>query len=150
MAWITPTEAHVLTRISSAELEAVRNAVLADGQADPVAETLEQTIDEVRGYIAGNPKNVLGPALSIPEKLLAATLSIFVPRFLSRPGGTAIDPEGERAKQRDAAIRLLERVSEDKFGIEEPTETTDEKPFVQTPRYISRKRDFTRNRQSGL
>ncbi len=150
MAWIIPTENDILSRISSAELEAIRSAVLADGQADPVSETLDQVIDEVRGFIAGNPANVLGPDGTIPEKLLNAALSIFVPMFLARAGGTAIDPEGERAKQRDRAYKTLERVSDGKFAIDEPAEKSDETPFVQQPKYNGRDRDFTRNRMDGI
>jgi hypothetical protein len=150
MPWITPTEDDILTRISSSELEAVRAAVLGDGQADPVLTTLDQVIDEVRGYVSGNRENVLGLDGTIPDKLLGVTLSIFVPLFLARAAGLSIDPEGERAKARDQAYRTLKAVASGEFRIEEPTEKDDATHFVQQPKYSGRNRDYTRDRMDGI
>jgi len=50
MAWITITESDLLTAISGDELASFREAALADAQADPVAPTIAQVTDLVRGY----------------------------------------------------------------------------------------------------
>jgi hypothetical protein len=49
MAWIIPAEADVLTVLSETELATYRAAALASGQSDPLAPTLAQVVDLVRG-----------------------------------------------------------------------------------------------------
>ena len=49
MAWIIPAESDVLTVLSEAELATYRAAALAAGQTDPLAPTLAQVVDLVRG-----------------------------------------------------------------------------------------------------
>ena len=51
MAWIIPAESDVLTALSETELATYRAAALASGQADPLAPTLAQVVDLVRGYV---------------------------------------------------------------------------------------------------
>jgi hypothetical protein len=127
MSWIVITEAHLLTKISGPELEAVRAAALADAQADPVQPTLDQVTREVRGYVAGCAANQLGDGNTIPDELLDAALSLAVVRFLSRAGGLSIDGEDNpRMKAAEAARQLLRDVAACRFAITQPEAVSDE------------------------
>ena len=60
MAWIIPAESDLLTAFSETELATYRAAATASGQADPVAPTLAQVVDLVRGYVGAYKPNTLG------------------------------------------------------------------------------------------
>lgn len=124
MAWTSITIETLKTRNAGAEVEALRSAALADGQADPVPEIIQMVVDEVRGYIAA--ANVsLGEGATIPSKLLLAAINRIRFEAATRmPGGSLLDDD--RRSSNTAAVRLLERVSEGKFTVEEPTTVEDE------------------------
>lgn len=127
MAWIAITESHLLTAISGPELEALRAAALADGQADPVADVLSQVTERIRGDVAANASNVLGPTGQIPERLLSAALALIVWDIMRRPGASIIDDENQsRAKAVDRAEALLKRVADGTYAIEDPTTGEDQ------------------------
>lgn len=115
--WISPTENDLLTSLSETELASYRSAALASGQADPVAPTLAQIVDLVRGYVGAYRPNVLGAAGTIPQKLLAPAVDLVAVRLPQRVGVT---PKDVRKAAADAAIRLLEQVAAGDFNIEEP------------------------------
>jgi phage gp36-like protein len=119
MTWITITASDVKTRLTGVELTALQSVALASGQADPLDEVVSQVIDEVRGYVAANPKNTLGDAGTIPPKLLSAALAIIRYRLATRLPVKSILTE-QRVKENEAAIRLLERIADNKFAIEDP------------------------------
>lgn len=119
MAWIPITEARILTKVSGAELDALRAAALAEGQVDPVAEIISQVTDEIHGYIPAHVTR--GAADTVPSRLMGAALDRCVWEIMKRPGASIIDDGGEsRAKANAAAIKLFERVSDGKFAIEDP------------------------------
>lgn len=150
MAWITPTENDLKTRLSGPELSAFRAAALDAGQDDPVDYVMDQAIDLVRGYVAACPRNVLGLAGTIPQKLLGALLDILVIDVMKRAGGLIVDADGERKKAKDEALRLLERVADGKFAIEEPETEDTETHGAVTPSTSSPTRYFDQDSQSGL
>jgi hypothetical protein len=118
MAWIVISEADLLTRVSGAELEALRTAALGDGQADPVAELFTQITDEIHGYL---PPSLAGAANAVPSRLLGAALDRIIWELMKRPGATIIDDaNGSRAKANAAATALFQRVAEGKFLVENP------------------------------
>lgn len=119
--WITVTEDHLKQAVSGPELDAFRAAALAAGQADPVSGIISEITQEVRGYVAACSRNQLGPVGTIPDELLHAFLSIFVPRFQTRAGGVLIDPNGQRQRDQDNARTLLSQVASCKFAIVQPT-----------------------------
>ena len=119
MAWITITEKDVLTVLSGPQLEGVREAALDPIQPDPIAPTVSQVVALVRGYVAGNPANQLGAGETIPAKLMAPALDLIAVRVPQRIGQSPSEGRKDLAKD---AIRLLERVSEGKFDIEEPAD----------------------------
>jgi hypothetical protein len=121
MSWRALTEADLLAKMSSPELEAFRAAAIADGQADPIAAAIGQVTDLVRGYIASNTKNTLDVATdTLPVRLIPAAVDILVVDIPARAGGVQIDPEDARAKAKAQAIRLLEQVAADRFSIADP------------------------------
>lgn len=151
MSWITITEADLVTKLSGAELEALRDAVLADGQMDPVQPAIDQVTREVRGYVAACASNTLGDGNTIPDELLEAALSLLVIRFLSRVAGLSIDGEGDpRMKAAEQAKTLLRDVAACRFAIAQPETVSDEVIGSPSPSMAPRTRHFTRAKQDGI
>ena len=71
MAWISIAEADLAERLAAAELVAVQTAATGDA-GNPVPEVVASVVAEVRGRVAANPRNKLGPAGTIPAELRAA------------------------------------------------------------------------------
>lgn len=141
--WREVTEADVLTAISGTELEAYRDAALQAGQADPVAPTISQVVNEVRGYVDASGRYSLGDGETVPEKLVNATVAIVVARIPARVGMSA----GEaREKLADNARKLLESVAAGRFGLEEPETPDTEESSAQTPSFKGRARRQGRER----
>lgn len=122
MSWRQITEADVLTKLSSPELEAFRATAIADGQTDPIPAAITNVTELVRGYVASNPSNDLDAdnADTVPVRLIPAAVDILVVDIPARAAGTQIDPDDARSKAKAQAIKLLERVADDKFSIEDP------------------------------
>lgn len=151
MAWIAITEAHLLAVISGAELEGLRNAALADGQADPVAPTISRIVDRIRGDVASSGKYDLDvDSAKIPDRLLDAALALILMRFMSRPAAAVIDDAaGTRAKAAASAERLLERVAAGDYAIEDPVSGADQSGSNISV-VGSNTRHFTRDKMRGL
>lgn len=152
MNWRAITESDVLTQISGAELEALRGAVLASGQSDPVQPCIDAVTAKVRGFVAANSSNSLDSDKSkVPDRLIEGAVSLIIIQIMTRAGGTMIDPEGARQKAADEANRLLRDVSAGKFSIADPV-TGNEGISAVPPVYIpSRTRSrFDRASQEGL
>jgi hypothetical protein len=150
MSWITITADEVKTRLAGAELSAFQTAALATGQTDPLPEITAQVVDEVRGYVAACRSNTLGPAGTIPPRLLSATLAIIRFRLANRlPGGTAL-VDDLRVKEYEGAVSLLGKVAECDFAVEDPTGDATSGAQTNTPRITPRVRRFDRCSQEGL
>ena len=118
MAWITPAESDLLLAISGAELAALRKAALATGQADPVAPSMYNAAQTVRGYVAACHQNTLGPEGTVPDELLQALADTTVCNIIKRvPGYDISEP---RQTARDAATALLKDVAACKFALAQP------------------------------
>jgi len=146
MAWISITEADLLTVMSGPELEGYRAAALADGQTDPVQPVIDQVTDLVRGYVGGCKANTLG-ATGIPQKLLAPAVDLIAVRI---PGRVGKSPKTGRKDAAEAAIKLLERVAACGFDIEEPATPTTESSSSPSPRIPARQNHFGREAQDGI
>jgi phage gp36-like protein len=123
MSWSGITPESLATRLSQAELEALGTQQLDVWQADPVQEILTQVTDEIRGYIAVNAFNRVGPADTLPTQLHSAALAIARYRLLGRlaAGKSADDLGGEfRQRDYDDAIRLLRDVAKGDYAVEQP------------------------------
>lgn len=110
-AWITLSEDDVRTEINGQELEAWRNAAKYGSEADPVAGILASVTNFVRGFIARNPKNRLGPAGTLPECLKEVALPLITDRIMKRSFGEVIDPSGRRKSAMETALSLLRDIA---------------------------------------
>jgi hypothetical protein len=147
MAWIIPAESDLLTAFSETELATYRAAALASGQADPVAPTLAQIVDLVRGYVGAYRPNTLGAEGTIPQKLLAPAIDLAAVRLPQRVG---VAPKDVRKAAGDQAIRLLEQVAAGVFNIEEPDEASTETTSAPRPTICARRAHFTPRAEEGL
>lgn len=109
--WRALTEADLMTRLSGKELLAFRNTGFGPGEVDPVSTLLGSVTDKVRGAIAGDPRNVLGPDGQLPRVLIDAALSIAVLRVMTRCFGEVLDPSGQRVKDGESAEGILRDVA---------------------------------------
>lgn len=147
MAWIAITEADVQSRLAGAELTAFKNAAKASGQADPVAELISQTVDEVRGYIAACSRNTLEEGQKVPSKLKSATLALIVYRMITR---LPIDVSQERREENTRANSLMREVAACRFAIEEPTTADAEVISAPSPKTSRPSRNFSQENQEGV
>jgi phage gp36-like protein len=147
MAWQTITASDVLSKLSGAELSALQTAALGDGQTDPLPGIVTAVVDEVRGYIAANRNNRLGAAGTVPSKLVSASLSIIRHRLCTRLPVKSLLTE-ERVKEKEDAIRLLERTSDGRFAIEDPQ--TDETSVAKVQQVSKPTRKTSREKLAGL
>jgi len=147
MAWITPAESDVLTVLSETELATYRAAATASGQADPLAPTLAQVVDMVRGYVGAYKPNTLGLPGTIPQKLLATALDLVAVRIPQRVG---VPPKDVRQMAANRAVRLLEQVAAGTFNIEEPDSPTLETTEAPRPSILAHRRHFTQHSEEGV
>lgn len=150
MAWREITEDDLLHRLSGDELSALRTAGLGDSQDDPVSEHISQITETARGYIAAHAENELGPAGTLPERLIRAACDMLVIDASSRLGGLLIDLNETRVEANKAAIRLMERVAEGKFEIEAPDTAGDDSPTPPSPSMYDKTSNWTRAKQEGI
>lgn len=111
--WVPITEADLLTVLNGQELAGLRAAALGAGQSDPVAPTLAQVAELVRGYVASAPGLALdGRGGYIPARLLPAALDILASRIPQRVGQS---PSAGRKAKEEAALVLLRDVAAGRF-----------------------------------
>lgn len=131
--WITPTEADVLTRLSSPELESYRTAGSAAGESDPLEAQIAATVDHMRMYIARCAHNravlAASAAGTIPPRLLHTFLDLVAADIRARIGGGGIVPNDDGRRQRkEMAQKTLEAIArcelqvDDDADIDEPDE----------------------------
>ena len=148
MPWIPITEAMVRTRLAGAELNALQNAALGDNQTDPLPEIVAQVVDEVRGYVAAGGVT-LGAGSTIPSKLQSATLAIIRYRLATRLPVKSFLTEDRKTENADA-LRLLNRVADGKYAVEEPTDPDAESIGAPSPRFSPKTRVYDRQSQDGI
>jgi hypothetical protein len=148
MSWRSITENDLTKKISALELDAFRDAALDDGD-DPIAAQIESTTDMVRGYIVTSGVD-LGPAGTLPERLIGPACDVIILDIMSRAGGIVIDDDSVRRTNAASARKLFERVADGKYAIDDPvtgTESTD----ADLPIYhATRTRRFDRRSQDGI
>lgn len=118
--WTALTEEKLLTRMSGKELEKLRAAALAAGQADPVQGVFDEVTRKVRSRVRACKANKLGATGTIPDELMDDALALCVVKVMTRPGGIMIDPEGQRAKDADRAEDNLDKAAKCLIAIEQP------------------------------
>lgn len=150
MAWVTITEANLLTRISGPELSAIRAAALGAGQADPVAETIKNTVMYVRGRVAACKQNTLGAGQTIPEELMQQALALIVVAFMDRAAGLMIDANGQRKRDAERAEEILKDVAACEFAVEQPATPSTQVISSPEPSISANEPGFTRDEQDGV
>lgn len=124
MSWTTITEAYVQTKLSGAELTALKTVALATAQTDPLPEVITQVVAEVRGYVAGCQNNVLGDGATVPSELLGAALARIRFELAGRLPVPGLLTEDRRTANSNA-IQLLRDVMRCDFKIIPPVTAAD-------------------------
>lgn len=120
MSWRQLIEADLAGHLSDTELQRIRAAAVGKN-GDPIADTLRGITDTVRGFISGNPANVLGPDNTLPAELIDAACHIAVVHVWTRVGGGLLDPKGLRKEAADEAMKFLrDSVATGRFRIRPP------------------------------
>lgn len=135
MPWTTLTVTHVRELLSGPELQAAQTAALATDQTDPLAGVVEQTVREVRGYVAANSANKLSAnQAEVPGNLMRTALAIVRYRLVSRLPVASLVTEGRRKEYEDA-IALLRDVAAGRYAVDVPESvaTTSETPMPSAP-----------------
>jgi phage gp36-like protein len=124
MAWQQITEEQLKSRLSGPEYDLLSSAALAADQGNPLPEIITEVTDEVRGYIAAQYPLEAGSTL--PSKLVGTAVTIIAWRAALRLN-VKILLSDSRKNEYEAAIKLLQRVADGKFAVEEPA-TADTEP----------------------
>lgn len=119
MAWSAISATDVEEALSGPELAAVRTrAGASDGSDDDkLAGIIAKVTDQVRGYIEACPKNRVGAAGTLPERVHLHAIALIRVALLNRLNLNVSEARMEEYKE---ARRYFERVSECKVSIEQP------------------------------
>jgi len=148
MAWQTIAAEDLQEKMTGAEVGALQTAALASGQSDPIPNIITRVIDEVRGYIAAGGY-ALEDGSFIPSKLVDATLTIVGWRAALRLNVKVLLSDARRAEY-EQALRLLARVGDGKFAIEEPTIEDDESLGAPSPSFNDKTLTRQPSNQDGI
>lgn len=155
MSWITLTATDIRDRLGAPEYQAVGEAALAEGQADPWPALIDDATEHVRGQIGSNPKNTLGAAGTIPAACKRHLISLIIWDALNRFGLSTLLGETRKLdyEKADAYFRSVARGD---IAVEQP-ETAGEEAFrnregafATADVELSTKRRATRDRLDGL
>lgn len=122
MAWRAITEKDLLTQISESELAGIR--ANAKKGTDPVGDSIALITESVRGYVAANPSNAIGPAGTLPERLIRDAVALLVPELYGRTAGLLIDLSEVRKTAAESAERKMRDVAGKRFAVEVPESGT--------------------------
>jgi hypothetical protein len=122
MAWVTLTESDILRKVSSPELAALRTKVLADGQADPLAEEIAACVRQVRAKV--KVRNVPASDESlIPDELLTAAADITTWRLIGRLPVKSLATDERKLAYTDG-LAALDDAADGKMVITPPEEAS--------------------------
>jgi hypothetical protein len=145
--WRELTESDVVAVLNEAERAGYQAAAIADGQ-NAMQDSITLVTHHCRGFIADNAENPLAEGLTLPERVHLSALHLIRVELLTR---LDIEVSKDRADAGKAATRFLERVSDGKVKIEQPTGATEDSGAVQTIKVLSNhERQATREKLSGL
>lgn len=114
--WIQITEIDVLDAENGAVVSAAREALLADGQGDPLPGIIDSVVQEVRGRVAAGGYR-LAAGSTIPAVLETTAVDLIIYRLTRRLPNLRHKHYQERAEAADK--RLLE-IAKGLFAIPEP------------------------------
>lgn len=117
--WRAITEDDVESSMAGPELDAIRRAAGdADGEdEDKLPAIIAAVTDEARAHIEDCAENRLGPAGTVPERVIHHAIAIIRVRLLSRVN---MDTGDLRTAEYRDAVAFFRRVSECRVKIEAP------------------------------
>jgi hypothetical protein len=107
-------------------------------------------VDEIRGYVAACGSNTLGPAGTLPPRLIAAALAIFRHRAATRLPGMSGLIDDLRQREYDDALRQLRDVAACRFAVEEPAGDATSSGGGASPLLAQRPSHFGRQAEDGI
>lgn len=144
MSWNTLSAAQVAAQLTAAEKAAVDTA----SGASPLAGITSNSVAEVRGYIRAGGYT-LGTGDTVPDALRHAAIIVSIWRFLiTLPNAEKLQTK-QRETEYERAVKLLERVADGEFDLEEPAAADDEDVVTASPRMTDKTRELTRDEQDG-
>jgi uncharacterized protein (DUF1501 family) len=150
MAWRAITEADISTRISASELAGIRSRA---GAGSVLADSTALVTERVRGHVAAHAANRVGPAGTVPERLIGAATALLVVDLYSRTAGMLIDLSETRKEAAKSAETLLRDVSRGAFAVEQPdagTESSEDAKSAAAELVTRSERPLLRDDLSGL
>jgi len=128
MSWRVPTQSDLETRLSTKEITAYSNTVT---YGDAVGELINQTADEVRGYVAANRNAVLcDTPHSLPPMLIGPCMDIVIVNLLKVVN---LNVNETRQNAAESARQLLEKIAEGKITPEAGKTVTSETTTAAAP-----------------
>jgi hypothetical protein len=115
MGWVNVTEDDLKTRLTGPEINNIKTAALAAGQADPLPVTIANVANEIRGRLRN--VTVLESGAKVPDSLLLVACDIVRMRLITRfPDAGLSTPE--RLLEYQVAVAAVERLGP--FVVETP------------------------------
>jgi len=126
--WILLTVDAFRSRLTSAELTALRTVQVDTHQPDPADEALRRSVEEARGYLGARPGGKLGPMRTVPPQLEGPVMDLARYRLCTRLAvgrvGSTLLPEAREQEYKDA-LRLLRDVAAGKYSVEDPEDVSE-------------------------
>jgi len=125
MAWRALTVADIKKKLSGGEYENVEAQLTETGVT--VQSVIDSATDYIRGFVAANPDNTLGPVGTIPSRLIDSAVAYIIPELYGHTVGMMLDQDDVRTKAAARADKVFNAVANKKFAIDEPeTASTEE------------------------
>lgn len=113
-AWTVITAADLNRFLVGAQVDALRTAALADGQADPAAETIRDKANYVRARIGGRVR-LSATALAVPPELIEHVCMLSLETLSGRLPGMELSQDQQNRITR--IYRDLDIAGKDEFPI---------------------------------
>ncbi len=146
MAWISITEDLVKTRLTGAELTALKSAALAPGQTGVLTDVIGGVVKEWRGRI--RRWHPLAAGATLPDELEHHVLAVIRYRLFTRLPGMKGLLDELRVKEYDAAMKAQGELQE--MAFEAPATPDTAAAGVPTPAFNVLDRELSRDQQNGL
>lgn len=120
--WIAPDITTIKTRITGAELDALKGAARASGVSpdDTIEKAISRVVRQIRGYVGTRHK--LGEEGTIPDELESAFGALWLVEFITRIPNSGKLLDDRRTKAAEDALTQLRDVAAGRFAIVAPIE----------------------------
>jgi hypothetical protein len=148
MAWKTLDETSVLSRLTDAEVSALKTAATRAGQPDTIAEIIGQVVQDWRGLLRRH--HVLAEGSTIPSEIESHVLAEIRYRLFTRLPGMKSLLDERRVEEWTEANRTKGRLKNYVFEDAIAAEATAAMPQAGIELTKSDNRIFTREKLAGL